>query len=260
MADPMPLIPTSLALQIDRTSPIPLYFQVAQQFERAIRAGDLPAGTRLDNEVQLADVLEVSRPTVRTAFLYLVNHGLVERKRGSGTVVIREKVNRTVQLSSLYDDLVAAGKKPVSRVLVNDITPASELVAEVLQIPVDTPVLRLERLRLVDNEPIALMHNYLPAQFGPMDSSALESRGLYELLRAQGVRVTKASQKMSARNATVAEARLLDEKRGAALLTMQRIGTDQSGRPVEFGEHVYRASRYAFHASLELGSSPSGHA
>ena len=254
MSEPIPAVPTSVDLKIDRTSPIPLYFQVAQQFEAAIRAGTLPAGTRLDNEVQLAEVLEVSRPTVRAAFLYLVNHGLVERKRGSGTVVIREKVNRTVQLSSLYDDLIAAGRKPVSKVLANDVVPATELVAEALNLAVDTPILRLERLRLVDNEPIALMHNYLPAEFGPLESAALESRGLYELLRAQSVRVIKASQKMSARNATVAEARLLDEKRGAALLTMERIGTDQNGRPVEFGEHVYRASRYAFHASLELAS------
>jgi GntR family transcriptional regulator len=255
----MPLVPTSLDLTIDRNSPIPLYFQMAQQFEAAIRSGQLPAGTRLDNEVQIALDLEVSRPTVRAAFLYLVNHGLVERKRGSGTVVIREKVNRTVQLSSLYDDLIAAGRTPVSRVLTNELVAANEVVAEALEIPLDSQVLVLARLRLVDDDPIALMRNYLPAEFAPLESSALETRGLYELLRAQGVRIVKASQKMSARNATAAEAHLLDEKRGAALLTMQRIGVAQSGRPVEFGEHVYRASRYVFQASLELGSAESPH-
>jgi len=55
---------------------------------------------------------------------------------------------------------------------------------------------------------------------------------------------------MSAKNASAAEARTLDETRGTALLTMERIAYDQAGRPVEFARHLYRASRYAFTTSF----------
>src|SRR5690242_20085505 len=70
-------------ITIDRTSPVPLYFQLAQHFEAAIRSGALKVGARLENEVQLAERLGLSRPTVRAAFQYLSNKGLVVRKRGA---------------------------------------------------------------------------------------------------------------------------------------------------------------------------------
>jgi GntR family transcriptional regulator len=85
----------------------------------------------------------------------------------------------------------------------------------------------------------------------------LEEHGLYELLRASGIRMCSASQRMSAKNASAAEARTLGENRGAALLTMERIAYDDTGRPVEFGQHLYRASRYAFTTSFPRpGSAP----
>src|SRR5207302_2668336 len=102
-------------ISIDRTSPVPLYFQLAQHFESAIRSGALKVGTRLDNEVQLAERLGLSRPTVRAAFLYLSNKGLVVRKRGAGTLVANERIDRDVELTSLYDDLAAAGDRKSTR-------------------------------------------------------------------------------------------------------------------------------------------------
>jgi GntR family transcriptional regulator len=78
----------------------------------------------------------------------------------------------------------------------------------------------------------------------------LEQHGLYELLRASGIRLSSATQRMCAKNASAAEARILHENRGAALLTMERTAYDETGRPVEFAQHLYRASRYAFTTSL----------
>ena len=73
----------------------------------------------------------------------------------------------------------------------------------------------------------------------------LAEHGLYELLRASGIRLGSATERMSAKNASLSEARALGETRGTALLTMERIAYDEGGRPVEFGQHLYRASRYA---------------
>ena len=117
-------------------------------------------------------------------------------------------------------------------------------------------MISLERIRLADGEPIALMHNFLPAALVHLSIEMLEEHGLYELLRASGIRMGSATQRMCAKNASAAEARTLDENRGAALLTMERIAYDDTGRPVEFGQHLYRASRYAFTTSWPRGNRP----
>src|ERR1044071_8075242 len=100
----MPTMPqrepsSSGPISIDRTSPVPLYFQLAQHYEAAIRSGALKVGSRLDNEVQLAERLGMSRPTVRAAFLYLPIKGLVVRKRRAGTLVAKESIDRDVELT-----------------------------------------------------------------------------------------------------------------------------------------------------------------
>jgi DNA-binding GntR family transcriptional regulator len=238
------------AITIDRTSPVPLYFQLAQHFETAIKSGALKSGARLENEVELASRLGLSRPTVRSAFLYLANKGMVVRKRGAGTLVANQRIDRDVELTSLYDDLAAAGRDPATEVIKNEVGHASESVAQALRLPQRALVICLERIRFADGEPIALMHNFLPAALIHLRTDMLAEHGLYDLLRASGIRLGSASQRMSAKNASPAEARALHEARGAALLTMERIAYDEADHPIEFGQHVYRASRYAFTLSM----------
>ncbi|MGW0068563.1 GntR family transcriptional regulator, partial [Streptosporangium sandarakinum] len=120
---------TRLDIDLDRSSPVPLYFQMAERIAEAIQNGELPSGTRLDNEVQLADQLGLSRPTVRQAIQYLVDKGLLVRKRGVGTQVVHGQVKRAVELTSLYDDLRRAGQQPETRVLSIETVPAEEDVA-----------------------------------------------------------------------------------------------------------------------------------
>ncbi|MFC7384887.1 GntR family transcriptional regulator [Sphaerisporangium rhizosphaerae] len=241
---------TRLDIDLDRSSPVPLYFQVAEQIAEAIRRGDLVPGSRLDNEILLADRLGLSRPTIRQAIQYLVDKGLLVRKRGVGTQVVHGQVKRTVELTSLYDDLRRAGQEPGTKVLCLEPTGASDEIAAVLGVPPGTEVLRLERVRYAAGEPLALLHNWLPAGLGPLSAQALEERGLYELLRSAGVRMRVANQRIGARAATPAEARLLDERRGAPLLTMVRTTYDDQGRAVEHGSHVYRASHYSLEVTL----------
>src|SRR5579872_4932281 len=102
---------------LDRNSPIPLYFQIAENLKRAIEEGALKPGERLDNELDLAERLGVSRPTVRQAVQRLVEQGLVVRRRGLGTVVVAPRILRSVALTSLYDDLSASHRHPATTVL-----------------------------------------------------------------------------------------------------------------------------------------------
>jgi GntR family transcriptional regulator len=254
-AVPVPRSALAGLVTVDRTSPIPLYFQVAQALQRGIEEGKLPPGSRLDNELHLADHLGLSRPTMRKAMEYLVDQGLLIRRRGIGTIVVQPKVRRPLQLSSLFEDLQTAGKRPSTRVLSLEVVPAPADVAQALHLDEATPVHRIVRLRSAERRPIALMTNYLPADLpalGPeeLTAAALEEAGLYALFRSAGIHLHAADQLVGARKAKSREAHLLDEPKGAALLTMQRVAYDDSGRVVEFGTHVYAGSRYTLSLSL----------
>ncbi len=229
---------------------MPLYFQVASQIEEAINSGALPVGARLDNEIELAGRLGLSRPTVRQAIRSLVDKGLVVRRRGAGTQVVFNPVKRPLELSSLFDDLARLEQTPTTRVLVNEVEPATAKVARELGIEEGAEVVRLERVRSAKGEPIARMLNYIPADLLQPETADLEERGLYQLLRNKGVRLHAAHQSIGARVADAEDAELLEEHKGAALLTMERTTYDQEGRVIEYGSHVYRASRYSFDLSL----------
>lgn len=237
-------------ITIDRSSPIPLYFQVATRLEDLIAAGDLAPGARLDNEIQLADQLGLSRPTMRQAIAHLVDRGLLVRKRGVGTQVVRGPVRRKLELTSLYEDLAATHRQPATEVLRLEADKADEQVAAALQLDPGAEITFLERLRFAQGEPLALMRNYLPAGVARLTEADLAAGGLYQILRDAGVRLKMADQSIGARRATAAEARLLGETRGAPLLVMERTAYEHSGQPVEYGHHLYRASRYAFELTL----------
>ncbi|MEU6129407.1 GntR family transcriptional regulator [Saccharopolyspora sp. NPDC047091] len=237
-------------ITVDHSSPVPLYHQVATQIEAAIEGGDLPVGTRLDNEIELAGHLGLSRPTVRQAIGSLVDKGLVVRKRGAGTQVVFNKVKRSVELSSLFDDLTEIDRRPSTQVLINEVELVSDELTGTLGLKRTDSVLHLERVRYAGGEPIARMNNFLPAELIHPSTESLIERGLYQLLRGAGVPLHAARQTIGARTATEQDAELLDEPEGAALLTMERTTYDQSGRIVEYGSHVYRASRYSFDLSL----------
>ncbi|MEU9171171.1 GntR family transcriptional regulator [Streptomyces sp. NPDC048420] len=239
-----------LDFALDRGSPVPLYYQLARQLEEAIEHGVLAPGNLLGNEIDLSIRLGLSRPTVRQAIQTLVEKGLLVRRRGVGTQVVHSQVKRPLELSSLYDDLEAAGQGPATRVVRNATVPACADVAAALSVPEGSPVTQLERLRLTHGEPVALLCNYLPTDLLDLDSDRLESTGLYRMLRTAGVTLHSARQTIGARSATAEEAARLDEKEGSAVLTMQRTAYDDTGRPVEYGTHIYRASRYAFDFQL----------
>ncbi|HEX6074314.1 MAG TPA: GntR family transcriptional regulator [Micromonosporaceae bacterium] len=239
-----------LTVPLDRSSPVPLYFQVAQHLEHLIESGELPVGTRLDNEIALADQLGLSRPTMRRAIGHLVDRGLLVRRRGVGTQVVQPKVRRPLELTSLHDDLVKAGREPRTEVLSFRVRSATGPVAHALGVADGTEVYAVERLRYADDEPLALLHNYLPADRVALTPEELATRGLYEILRRAGIIPKMASQTISARKARPAEARTLHETRGAPLLTMSRTAYDDHGRAIEYGDHVYRASRYSFELTL----------
>ncbi|AXK46717.1 GntR family transcriptional regulator [Brachybacterium saurashtrense] len=240
---------TLVRIEVDRSSSTPLYLQLASGIEEAIRGGDLPAGSRLENELALAKRLGLSRPTVRQGIQELVDKGMLVRKRGVGTQVVQAPVSRQVALTSLYDDLRTAGKEPRTEVVEYRIgRPSAEAVSR-LQLGAGEQVLDLIRVRYADGEPLAVLRNTIPERIAP-SREALAASGLYACLRDIGVATVLAHERIGATVADEELSELLEEQVGAPLLTMERKSFANDGTVVEYGNHVYRASRYSFEVTL----------
>ena len=240
----------SLRLEIDRTSPVPLYHQVVQGIETAIHTGRLQPGTKLENEITLAAQLKLSRPTMRKAMDELVRAGLLVRKRGVGTQVVASQVKRHLELSSLYDDLKTSGSRPTTEILSFAHVLADESVRESLALPEGARTYHLVRLRRIDGKPLALMENWVRDDVAELDEKMLREHGLYEILRDSGVNFRLAQQRIGARICDEYESGLLETPKGSALVTMDRTAVDDVGRNVEMGHHVYRADSYSFEMTL----------
>jgi GntR family transcriptional regulator len=237
-------------VRLDHASPVPLYHQAARVLEEAIEDGRLPRGSKLDSELDLAEQLGISRPTMRAAIKQLVDKGLLMRRRGIGTTVAPRPVRRAVALTSLYDDLKQAGREPRTRVLALEevLCPPDE--AEHLGLGPTAPVLRFERLRIAGSDPIALMHNVVPVGLLEIEKEDLERTGLYDLFRENGIAPHVATQRIGARKAGAEEAELLEIEPGDPVLTMTRVAYDTNGRPIEYGSHRYPAESYWFEMML----------
>ena len=239
------LLPHFLFADLTRNGTIPLYQQVASKVEAAIRQGTLPPGSRIENEVSLADRLKLSRPTIRRAIQSLVDAGLVVRRRGIGSQVVHGRLTRGLELTSLYDDIRLGGAKAETIVVSLDIASAAHHVAEQLGVKPGTHVTEFVRIRLADGVPMAVLHNWTPQSTGKLKAEELEAEGLYETLRRRGLVPQVGKQKISARKINALEAEQLDIETGAVVLTMERTAYDSMGQALEHGEHIYRTDLFA---------------
>lgn len=239
-----------IPVALDRESPVPLYYQLAEQLTAAISEGRAQPGDPFENEVAMSERLGLSRPTVRRAIHHLVDQGLLVRRRGLGTFVASRRVHRRVSKGSLYEDLSIQGRHPSTAVLDHEIEKNSR-VAATLDLDPETDLLSVRRLRKAEGEPLAIMQNWLPPRHSRITREQLETRGLYSVLRDQGVGSVVAHQSISARLPTAEERELLEISSRLPVIAVTRTAFDPSGAPVEHAEHVYRSDGYTIDLVLE---------
>ncbi len=247
----MERIIASLDIFVDRSSPVPLYHQLAGELRRSISEGQLVKGGFLENELDLAEMWQLSRPTVRRAIQELVDAGLLVRQRGVGTQVVNDELRPKVRLTSLFDSLVAEGRHPTTTVITHEVVVADWDVSAALGLAAGESVVHLERCRYADGSRLAVLRNWLTIDAaGALTTAQLSTNGLYGLLRAHGIWPHYAVQRVGARSATPTDAALLGLPVGAPLLAVHTVMQDKTGSRVDVGDHVYDAAGYTMEMAI----------
>lgn len=243
-------------MQLQRQAPDPLYLQIKDGLIAAIRAGDFAPNARLPSERELSEQYAVSRMTVRQALLSLVRDGVIYTRVGKGTFVADPKIDQQLRtLTGFSQDVQARGEHPSSRVIEARVVGAAPEVAAALRMTPQNEVIRLARLRLSDDLPLAVETAHLPfARFPGLLTHDFGKESLYAVLEHDfGLALTQAEQVLEAVVADAEEMALLELTPPAAVMRMQRLTVDSDGEPVEFVLSSYRGDRYKFRFALQAG-------
>ncbi len=242
-----------MATQRLNAGPVPLYHQLKLALHQEIERGIYKPGDRLPSEPELIREYGVSRITVRQALDELEAEGLIVRRHGKGTYVAERRIEQElVRLTDFMEDMQQAGQNPSSRVLAFAHEPASPLIAGALHLTEGTEVVRVERLRLADDRPIAYDITWLPLRFGALLAGMdLTQETIYHILEARyAIPVVSGAFSITATTATNQQADLLDIPAGAALLLIQRISYTTKEEPVYVQDRYYRPDRVQYRVIL----------
>jgi GntR family transcriptional regulator len=216
------------------------------------------AGGRLPPERELSERFAVARETLRRCLRELEQDGLLERRQGAGTFVSGQPVVKQLQLMSFSEEMRERGLIPSSEVLSIKPLGADARLASKLKLRPGAPLLELRRLRLADDEPMALETVFLVRERLPeFDPEVLRTGSLYELLMQKfGLQIRSAQQQVQATVLNEEEAELLEVPPFSPSLLVERLVMTSGGEIVEFARSLYRADRYRF--EVNVMRAPSG--
>lgn len=238
----------------DQKLPTPLYHQILLVLRERVEQGYYSEDGLLPSEQELSREFGVSRITVSRSIRELAAAGLVERRRGSGTRVLRPQVSRAVagSIDGLMENLSDLGKRTQVKVLEFGFVKPSAEVQQELQVTAREVVQRAVRVRSYQGQPFSYLTSYVPGDIGSQFSRAdMDVHSLLSLLEKTGYRVGSAQQSFGAVLADPTTGSALEVAVGAPLLSILRTVSDTSGRPVEFIRILYRPDRYKYRMQLD---------
>ncbi|MDP8995715.1 MAG: GntR family transcriptional regulator [Pseudomonadota bacterium] len=239
--------------RFDLNGSAPLYARLKNLVQQSIENGELKEGDAVPAERDVAEMLSISRVTVRKAFTELVMEGVLVQRRGSGTYVngpgrrIEQPLSR---LTSFTQDMQLRGIKTDADWLsrVSGLPTPDEALK--LSISPSEQVSRFRRLRRADGIPLAIENAVIPNKFLP-DPEQVEG-SLYAALDARGLKPVRALQRLHASALSAMDAKLLDLPTGSPALFIERISYLGDGRAVEYTRSCYRGDSYDFLAELTI--------
>jgi GntR family transcriptional regulator len=232
--------------RIDRSTPMPLYFQIAERLRRIVRIQKMRQGDLLTTDERVQQEFGVSRSTARKAIDELVDEGLVERVTGKGTFVTEPRLQVPLpSMLSFTEELLRRGMRPSTRVVSVGWVPACEHTAQTLGLEAKMRVLRLERIRYADEKPVLQTVDVLPEWIGigPEDDF---SGSLYELMESRGIRLAECQNIIEASVTDRRLSELLQVKKGFPVLALKRTSYDTEGRPVLYEDASCRGDMYTY--------------
>ncbi len=239
---------------IDRSSLLPFYYQLKQILLADIKRRGLKLGDRLPGDHDLCATYDVSRTVVRQALAELESEGVITRIKGRGTFVAPPKTAEGLvqSLTGLYEDVTARGGHLRSDVRRLEVVAADAQVAADLAVEPGHPIIVLERLRFVNEEPWVLTTTYLPEEMAPgLVHEDLCNQSLYALLEGTyGVRLARGRRSVEAAVANTGLASSLGISRGASILVLRSVSVGPDGRPIESFVAYHRGDRSRFEVEL----------
>jgi GntR family transcriptional regulator len=232
---------------LDRTSVLPLYYQIQRSLLDQIRSGTLKGGDPVPSEQEIAERLGVSRMTARQALKSLRDIGVTYTERGRGTFVSANKLEKNIrQVLSFTEEMATRGLRATSKLLSFETVEASEEIAAALLIPKSETLIKLQRIRLADTSPMGIECSYLPRRLCPDLLQIFDpTASLYKVLSERyGIRMVVADEVVEAALVSAREARILQIPKRSPVFMFTRVSRVQSGQPVEYVKSTYRADRY----------------
>ena len=207
---------------------------------------ELSVGDALPSERRLSTELQVSRPTLRAVLDELVREGLLLRRHGSGTYVAEPKIALPLTMTSFSEDMSRRGMVPSSRVVAFEVTTAGAKLGQRLHLSPVEEVWVITRLRLADDETMAIEWLHAPRRFLPdLKREDLAQQSFYELLNArQGIVIAKGVQTIEPTVTSQEEADLLGVPVHSPAFLFERTTEGEGVEVVEFVRSVYRGDRY----------------
>ena len=234
---------------LNKSHPIPLYYQMAEIIREQIRLGKLKPGDCLPSERELSDQAGISRMTVRQALGYLIREGLLVARPGLGTFVAEPKlVYDTLHLLAFTEEMMRQGEAPSSQVLEQAVVEPPLHVASALGLEPGETTVKIGRLRLSAGQPVLLETSHIPARLCPgLEAEELAERSLFALLeQTYHLRPQRSHQSLEATVANEYEAGLFGIELGAAMFLLEGANYLESGQPMEYFKAIYRGDRFKF--------------
>ena len=229
----------------------PYYALISNQLRSRILSGELPIGTKLPSETELAAEYSVSRMTARHAITELVDQHLVERMQGRGAFVIGDKIERRMRaFSGFHEDMLARGLNPGSRTVSQQVRRCTSSEARHLQLRPHEEVLVIHRIRSLEGNDLGWQEIVIPPFLvDNVQQLNLGEVSFYAFLRDSGQPIARAHQKVEAVILPDIAAEL-GAPAGTPFLRFEKVSFTEAGVPVELLTSAFRGDKFAFDMDL----------
>lgn len=246
------------SVRLDKSVPIPLYFQLKELILSEIKEGSYKIGSLIPTENELSEMFGISRTTVRQAITELVQEGWLYRVKSKGTFVAKPKIEQSFiqALGSFNDQIAELGRTPSTELLDFEVIIAPDEVAKELKLKSNEKVIYIHRKRFADEDPIVMVKTYLPfnkCKF--VLNHDLEKESLYPVLALQDdTQIYKIRRFIEAVEADDYDIENLNISSCKAIQQFISIGYNVYDEPIEYSLARYRGDRNRFEVIISANS------